>query len=203
MVINDRMQFGFAHIQRTGGRSMTEVLMRLPGSRRVYPDHSMERPEGTEDYFWFLTVREPFAREWSHYSRRHKKGRRHWIRKAVRRMTFPQYVVVHTSDPEKWEDCCQTEWVRRIRPDLILKFEQLPECLKQLPFKVGPYPRRNKGPAMPSDAYTAVDGAETKPDLAVEINAEGPGFLARAAARKGARLIHVSTDFVFDGHGAG
>jgi dTDP-4-dehydrorhamnose reductase len=48
-------------------------------------------------------------------------------------------------------------------------------------------------------AYTAVDGAETKPDLAVSINAEGPGHLARAAERAGARLLHVSTDFVFDG----
>jgi dTDP-4-dehydrorhamnose reductase len=48
-------------------------------------------------------------------------------------------------------------------------------------------------------AYTAVDGAETKPDLAVSVNAEGPGHLARAAERTGARLLHVSTDFVFDG----
>lgn len=48
-------------------------------------------------------------------------------------------------------------------------------------------------------AYTAVDGAESKPDLAVAINAEGPGHLARAAERCGARLVHVSTDFVFDG----
>lgn len=48
-------------------------------------------------------------------------------------------------------------------------------------------------------AYTAVDGAESKPDVAVEINAEGPGFLARAAERCGARLLQVSTDFVFDG----
>ena len=48
-------------------------------------------------------------------------------------------------------------------------------------------------------AYTAVDGAETKPDLAVAINAEGPGHLARAAVSAGAQLLHVSTDFVFDG----
>ena len=48
-------------------------------------------------------------------------------------------------------------------------------------------------------AYTAVDGAETKPDLAVSVNAEGPGHLARAAERASARLLHVSTDFVFDG----
>jgi dTDP-4-dehydrorhamnose reductase len=48
-------------------------------------------------------------------------------------------------------------------------------------------------------AYTAVDGAETKPDLAVAVNADGPGHLARAAECNSARLIHVSTDFVFDG----
>ena len=48
-------------------------------------------------------------------------------------------------------------------------------------------------------AYTAVDGAETKPDWAVQVNAEGPGYLARAAQQVDARLLHVSTDFVFDG----
>jgi dTDP-4-dehydrorhamnose reductase len=48
-------------------------------------------------------------------------------------------------------------------------------------------------------AYTAVDGAETKPDLAVQVNAEGPGYLARAAQCTGARLLHISSDFVFDG----
>ena len=48
-------------------------------------------------------------------------------------------------------------------------------------------------------AYTAVDGAENKPDLAVAVNGEAPGYLARAAQQCGARLLHVSTDFVFDG----
>ncbi len=51
-------------------------------------------------------------------------------------------------------------------------------------------------------AYTAVDGAETKPDLAVQVNAEGPGYLAIATQQIGARLLHVSTDFVFDGSSA-
>jgi dTDP-4-dehydrorhamnose reductase len=48
-------------------------------------------------------------------------------------------------------------------------------------------------------AYTAVDKAESEPDVARRINAEGPGHLAAAARECGARLIHLSTDFVFDG----
>lgn len=48
-------------------------------------------------------------------------------------------------------------------------------------------------------AYTAVDKAESEPDAARRINAEGPGYLAAAARECGARLIHISTDFVFDG----
>lgn len=48
-------------------------------------------------------------------------------------------------------------------------------------------------------AYTAVDRAETEPELARRGNADGPRHLALAARGIGARLIHISTDFVFDG----
>ncbi len=48
-------------------------------------------------------------------------------------------------------------------------------------------------------AYTAVDKAESEPDRALEVNAIGPENLAVAAAKINARLIHISTDFVFDG----
>lgn len=48
-------------------------------------------------------------------------------------------------------------------------------------------------------AMTNVDAAETDPDGAHLINAVGPGNLARACARVGARLVHVSTDYVFSG----
>lgn len=48
-------------------------------------------------------------------------------------------------------------------------------------------------------AYTAVDKAESEPEAALRINCEGPGHLAAAARECGARLIHISTDFVFDG----
>jgi dTDP-4-dehydrorhamnose reductase len=50
-------------------------------------------------------------------------------------------------------------------------------------------------------AYTAVDKAETEQDISYKINRDGAGNLAKAAAGVGARFLHVSTDFVFDGQG--
>lgn len=50
-------------------------------------------------------------------------------------------------------------------------------------------------------AYTAVDKAESEPELARTINALAPGVLAQEAKRSGAWLIHYSTDYVFDGSG--
>ncbi|KOV58815.1 dTDP-4-dehydrorhamnose reductase [Streptomyces sp. NRRL WC-3618] len=48
-------------------------------------------------------------------------------------------------------------------------------------------------------AYTAVDDAETDEETALRVNGVGPRLLAQACAEHGARLIHVSTDYVFDG----
>lgn len=49
-------------------------------------------------------------------------------------------------------------------------------------------------------AYTAVDMAESEPGLAERANTLGPAHLASACRDAGCRLLHVSTDFVFDGH---
>ncbi len=50
-------------------------------------------------------------------------------------------------------------------------------------------------------AHTAVDRAESEPDLAQRLNAEAPEVMAQEAQRLGALLVHYSTDYVFDGTG--
>ena len=53
-----------------------------------------------------------------------------------------------------------------------------------------------------ASAHTAVDRAESEPELAFRINADAPGRLAAACAARGVPLFHYSTDYVFDGNGA-
>ncbi|WP_300716627.1 dTDP-4-dehydrorhamnose reductase [Hydrogenophaga sp.] len=65
------------------------------------------------------------------------------------------------------------ETVRRLRPDVIVN----------------------------AAAHTAVDKAESEPELAHALNATAPGALAEAAHAVGALLVHYSTDYVFDGSG--
>ena len=48
-------------------------------------------------------------------------------------------------------------------------------------------------------AYTAVDQAESEPEVAMRINSEAPGALAEIARERGIGLVHFSTDYVFDG----
>ena len=54
---------------------------------------------------------------------------------------------------------------------------------------------------LPFELGTAVDKAESEPELARLLNATTPGVLAQEAARLGALLVHYSTDYVFDGSG--
>lgn len=48
-------------------------------------------------------------------------------------------------------------------------------------------------------AYTNVDGCESASETAMRVNGDGPGHLARACKSVGCRLVHVSSDYVFDG----
>lgn len=48
-------------------------------------------------------------------------------------------------------------------------------------------------------AYTAVDRAESEPEIALAVNSSGAGYVAMAAAELGVPLLHISTDYVFNG----
>lgn len=48
-------------------------------------------------------------------------------------------------------------------------------------------------------AYTGVDKAESEPDAAMQVNGTAPGVIGAVAAEVGAAVVHVSTDYVFDG----
>ncbi len=78
---------------------------------------------------------------------------------------------VHCGDFMRPEKLVQT--VRKVQPDVIVN----------------------------AAAYTAVDKAQSEPELARLINALSPGVLAEEAERIGAWLVHYSTDYVFDGRG--
>jgi len=71
------------------------------------------------------------------------------------------------------------------------------------PEKIGPFIAEVR-PAwcISCGAYTAVDKAETEKDLAYTINADAAGAIAAACKAVGARLIHISTDYVFPGDSA-
>jgi dTDP-4-dehydrorhamnose reductase len=88
--------------------------------------------------------------------------------------TAPQGVILHLLDLPDFDitdEASVRRHVNEVGPDLIVN----------------------------AAAYTAVDRAEEEPAPAFAVNAAGAGHLARAARETGARLIHVSTDYVFDG----
>jgi dTDP-4-dehydrorhamnose reductase len=68
--------------------------------------------------------------------------------------------------------------------------------LATLPGDLDPF-FKDIGAVISCGAYTAVDKAESEPELAHAVNAEAPRMLAQAAASKGIPIIHVSTDYVF------
>ncbi len=72
-----------------------------------------------------------------------------------------------------------------------------PESIRQAMAEIQPDLVVNAG------AYTAVDKAESEPELANAVNGIAPGILAEECEKQGASLIHFSTDYVFDGsHGS-
>jgi len=75
-------------------------------------------------------------------------------------------------------------------PDIdIADRESVRSCLESLPVKV----------VVNAAAYTAVDRAESEPAPAFAVNRDGPACLAELCAEKSVALIHISTDYVFNG----
>ena len=80
----------------------------------------------------------------------------------------------------------------RDRADLT-KPDDMVACLNNEPWDV----------VINAAAYTAVDLAESQPELAYAVNADAPGVMARHCASRNVPFIHLSTDYVFDGKKTG
>jgi dTDP-4-dehydrorhamnose reductase len=76
------------------------------------------------------------------------------------------------------------------RPDLDLS---RPDTIREM------FRRFDPDVVVNAAAYTAVDQAESEPDLTMKANAEAPAIMAEEAKRRDALLIHYSSDYVFDG----
>jgi dTDP-4-dehydrorhamnose reductase len=63
--------------------------------------------------------------------------------------------------------------------------------------------RSNVSLVINAAGYTAVDQAESEPELAFAVNRDGPAYLASACGKAGIPLVHISTDYVFDGQKEG
>lgn len=89
-----------------------------------------------------------------------------------------------------------------VMPDLDFFFYDLPEldiCSESA--VRGVFREHGVEAVVNCAAYTAVDRAESDADRAFAVNRDGAGVLARCAAESGALVVHVSTDYVFDGLG--
>jgi len=91
---------------------------------------------------------------------------------------------------ERWATCDDVELIHAARPDFDMsKPEGLAEKIAALAPDI----------VVNAAAYTAVDQAESEPELALTVNAVAAGEIARGAYFAGAPVIQISTDYVFDG----
>jgi dTDP-4-dehydrorhamnose reductase len=87
----------------------------------------------------------------------------------------------------------EPEWSWRLADRRQLDITRAADCYEMLAASGARY-------CFNTAAYTAVDKAESEPDLARAVNADGPAALAEACVRLGVHLIHFSTDYVYAGH---
>ncbi|MCK5614497.1 dTDP-4-dehydrorhamnose reductase [Candidatus Pacearchaeota archaeon] len=86
-------------------------------------------------------------------------------------ITFPDAVKLTHNDIDITDKAHVIETIKRIAPDVVIN----------------------------AAAYTDVDGCEDNRELAFDVNGLSPGYIAQACSLVGAKLVHFSTDYVFDG----
>ena len=84
---------------------------------------------------------------------------------------FPEAITLTHKDLDITNKVQVLEFIQKISPDIVIN----------------------------AAAYTNVDGCEDNPEIAFRVNGYGPGNLAEACNKIGAKLVHFSTDYVFDG----
>lgn len=136
MIVNHELKLVFVATPRTASRSMSAALMELPGSKELEGGrHRNQIPEEALGYWKFAFVRNPYSREYSHYRYRQKNDPPSPLKQKTKDMTFGQYVKWHVEDAGSQEDPPQAEFLRNIKLDLLLRFEELPQCLMKIPRK--------------------------------------------------------------------
>lgn len=86
-------------------------------------------------------------------------------------LSLGEIIVVDYPEIDLARETSVREWIRQVKPQVIVN----------------------------AAAYTAVDQAESEPDLVMAINAIAPGIMAEEAEANNAALVHYSTDYVYDG----
>lgn len=73
LILNNRYKFGFVHIPKTGGRTLTHLLLKIKDSTEVTSHHGLSLLPDDSSYFYFTIVRNPFTRMVSAYKHECRK----------------------------------------------------------------------------------------------------------------------------------
>ena len=143
MIVSEKLKLLFIEVPRTGTTSMAEALLALPGAIRLSTRktaHHTEVPvKEWREFFTFATVRNPYAREYSVYQlrRQYKTPQRWWHKgtvSAAKGKSFKQYIRWLQRGKGLEFDTPMAVFLRPVRIDKLLRFEELPGAFEDLDF---------------------------------------------------------------------